>query len=58
MNPATHARDIAEVRPGGYVLYDSSWPLDERLLRPTSTSWASRFGRCASSTSPGAASGR
>ena len=28
MNSQTYARDISEVRSGGYVLYDSSWPLD------------------------------
>src|SRR5580658_2385681 len=33
MNAATYAADIKEVRPGGYVLYDSSWPLDPDLLR-------------------------
>lgn len=33
MNPATHARDIAEVRSGGWLLHDSSWPLDPSLLR-------------------------
>ena len=33
MNPATYARDIAEVASGGWVLYDDSWPLDARLLR-------------------------
>src|SRR5579875_3068580 len=33
MNAQTYARDIREVRPGGYVLYDSSWPLDRSLLR-------------------------
>jgi 2-oxoglutarate ferredoxin oxidoreductase subunit alpha len=33
MNAQTYARDIAEVRPGGYVLYDSSWPLDRTLYR-------------------------
>src|SRR3954453_10640615 len=33
MNPATYTRDIAEVRAGGWVLYDDSWPLDARLLR-------------------------
>lgn len=27
MNPASYARDIAEVTPGGWVMYDSSWPL-------------------------------
>jgi len=33
MNSVTYAEDIAEVRPGGYVLYDSSWPLDDALAR-------------------------
>ena len=33
MNPKTYERDIAETQPGGSVLYDSSWPLDEELLR-------------------------
>jgi 2-oxoglutarate/2-oxoacid ferredoxin oxidoreductase subunit alpha len=37
LNPATYARDIAEVRSGGWVLYDSTWPLDQRLLRPDVT---------------------
>ena len=33
LNAATYARDVAEVRPGGWLLYDSSWPLDDRLKR-------------------------
>jgi len=33
MNAETYARDIKEVRPGGYVLYDSSWPMAESLRR-------------------------
>ncbi len=33
MNAQTYARDIHEVRSGGYVLYDSSWPLDRSLWR-------------------------
>jgi 2-oxoglutarate/2-oxoacid ferredoxin oxidoreductase subunit alpha len=33
MNAQTYARDIQEVRTGGYVLYDSSWPLDRSLYR-------------------------
>jgi 2-oxoglutarate/2-oxoacid ferredoxin oxidoreductase subunit alpha len=33
MNAETYARDVKEVRPGGYLLYDSTWPLDEKLLR-------------------------
>jgi 2-oxoglutarate ferredoxin oxidoreductase subunit alpha len=34
MNVETYARDIKEVRAGGWVLYDSSWPLPHALLRP------------------------
>jgi len=33
MNLATYERDIAEVRSGGWVLHDSSWPLSRSLLR-------------------------
>jgi 2-oxoglutarate ferredoxin oxidoreductase subunit alpha len=33
MNAQTYEQDIADVRHGGYVLYDSSWPLDNELLR-------------------------
>src|SRR5579872_180448 len=33
MNGQTYARDIREVRQGGYVLYDSTWPLDPALHR-------------------------
>ena len=34
LNAATYAKDIAEVRSGGYLLFDSSWPLDDKLKRP------------------------
>ena len=33
MNPATYERDVAEVASGGWVLYDSSWPLPRTLNR-------------------------
>jgi 2-oxoglutarate ferredoxin oxidoreductase subunit alpha len=33
MNAQTYARDVAEVRSGGYLLYDSTWPLDPDLFR-------------------------
>jgi 2-oxoglutarate ferredoxin oxidoreductase subunit alpha len=33
MNPESYGRDVAEVRPGGYLVYDSSWPLDPALGR-------------------------
>jgi 2-oxoglutarate ferredoxin oxidoreductase subunit alpha len=37
MNPATYQQDIAELRSGGWLLYDSTWPLDARLSRPDVT---------------------
>src|SRR6187401_329842 len=33
LNPGTYAKDVATVRPGGYLLYDSTWPLDPDLRR-------------------------
>src|SRR5215208_5907242 len=33
LNPATYAKDVAEVRPGGYLVYDASWPMDAALRR-------------------------
>ena len=27
LNPSTYAKDVAEIRSGGYLVYDSSWPL-------------------------------
>ncbi len=33
LNPTTYAQDFASVRPGGCVLYDSSWPLDPKAQR-------------------------
>ena len=38
LNAATYDRDVAEVGPGGWLFYDSSWPLDDRLKRPDVTS--------------------
>jgi 2-oxoglutarate ferredoxin oxidoreductase subunit alpha len=37
LNAATYEKDVAEVRSGGWLLYDSSWPLDDRLKRPDVT---------------------
>ncbi len=31
MNAETYARDVADVRPGGWLVYDSTWPLDPAL---------------------------
>src|SRR5277367_4877431 len=33
MNSQTYEKDVKEVRSGGYLLYDSSWPLDPKLHR-------------------------
>jgi 2-oxoglutarate ferredoxin oxidoreductase subunit alpha len=33
MNSQTYEHDVREVRSGGYLMYDSSWPLDESLAR-------------------------
>ncbi|HEX4456868.1 MAG TPA: 2-oxoacid:acceptor oxidoreductase subunit alpha [Polyangia bacterium] len=33
LNPATYARDIAEVRAGGWLVHDSTWPLPRDLER-------------------------
>jgi 2-oxoglutarate ferredoxin oxidoreductase subunit alpha len=45
MNPATYPQDTAAVRPGGYLLYDSSWPLDPELAREDITVLGAPFGR-------------
>jgi 2-oxoglutarate/2-oxoacid ferredoxin oxidoreductase subunit alpha len=33
MNAQTYARDVREAKSGGYLLFDSSWPLDPALSR-------------------------
>ncbi len=33
MNAQTYAKDVKEVRSGGYLLYDSTWPLPSELYR-------------------------
>jgi 2-oxoglutarate ferredoxin oxidoreductase subunit alpha len=33
MNAQTYAHDVEEVRRDGYVVYDSTWPLDANLIR-------------------------
>ncbi len=45
LNPATYARDVAAVRPGGYLVYDASWPMDEALQRDDITIMGVPFGR-------------
>src|SRR6185436_5312701 len=45
LNPATYSKDVAAVRPGGYLLYDSSWPLDDSLVREGITILGIPFGK-------------
>jgi 2-oxoglutarate ferredoxin oxidoreductase subunit alpha len=45
LNPETYAKDVAAVAPGGYLLYDSSWPLDDTLVRDGITILGIPFGR-------------
>jgi len=45
LNPATYAQDVATVRPGGFLLYDSSWPLPVDLAREGITILGIPFGR-------------
>jgi len=45
LNPSTYARDVADVRPGGYLVYDSSWPIDPELVREGITILGIPFGK-------------
>jgi 2-oxoglutarate ferredoxin oxidoreductase subunit alpha len=45
LNPSTYAKDVASVRPGGYLLYDSSWPLEPDLVREGITIMGIPFGK-------------
>jgi len=45
MNAQTYVRDVKEVREGGYLLYDSSWPLDPSLHRDDVTFLGVPFAR-------------
>ncbi len=45
LNPATYAKDVASVRKGGYLLYDSSWPLEPELVREGITILGIPFGK-------------
>jgi 2-oxoglutarate ferredoxin oxidoreductase subunit alpha len=33
MNPGTYARDVQEIRSGGWLMYDASWPMPASMLR-------------------------
>jgi 2-oxoglutarate ferredoxin oxidoreductase subunit alpha len=44
INPATYKKDVACVRAGGYLMYDSSWPMPEELQRDDITILGVPFG--------------
>ena len=54
LNPATYQKDVAEVRSGGWLLYDSTWPLDTRLTRPDVTYIGIPLSELCNSRFPGA----
>jgi 2-oxoglutarate/2-oxoacid ferredoxin oxidoreductase subunit alpha len=45
LNPETYAKDVAAVCAGGYLLYDSSWPLPDALRRDGITILGVPFGK-------------
>lgn len=45
LNPATYAKDVATVRNGGFLVYDSSWPLEPDLVREGITILGIPFGQ-------------
>ena len=45
LNSSTYAKDVANVRQGGYLVYDSSWPLDPSLVREGITILGVPFGK-------------
>ncbi len=49
LNGTTLAKDIKTVRPGGYVMYDSSWPIPEAIKRADVTFLGVPFGDLAAS---------
>jgi 2-oxoglutarate ferredoxin oxidoreductase subunit alpha len=53
MNPGTYARDIREIAPGGYLMYDSSWPMPAALLRDDITVIGVPLGEMCNSTFTG-----
>ena len=45
MNAETYAKDVKEVSPGGYLLYDSTWPRPALLKRDDITILGAPFAR-------------
>jgi 2-oxoglutarate ferredoxin oxidoreductase subunit alpha len=44
MNTGTYAQDVREISPGGWLLYDSSWPIPDHMLRDDITVLGVPFG--------------
>ena len=53
MNAETYAKDVKEVSPGGYLLYDSTWPRPALLKRDDITSLGAPFARMCTETFQG-----
>jgi 2-oxoglutarate/2-oxoacid ferredoxin oxidoreductase subunit alpha len=53
MNPSTYARDVADIRPSGWLLYDSSWPMPKELLRDDVVVLGVPFGQMCNETFQG-----
>ena len=53
MNAETYGRDLREVSPGGYVIYDSTWPRPALLKRDDITILGAPFARMCNDTFQG-----
>ena len=53
MNAETYGRDLREVSPGGYVIYDSTWPRPALLKRDDITILGAPFARMCNETFQG-----
>ena len=51
MNAQTYARDLAEVSPGGWLIYDSTWPRNSNCIVKTSPCSVYRCRACATKVS-------
>jgi 2-oxoglutarate ferredoxin oxidoreductase subunit alpha len=53
MNPGTYQQDVREIKDGGWLVYDSSWPIDDELLRDGITVLGVPFGELCINTFAG-----
>jgi len=53
MNAETYAKDVKEVSPGGYLVYDSTWPRPALLKRDDITILGAPFARMCNETFQG-----